>query len=160
MTSDSQLPNFGLQDVHQNQPPPFACFQAKIRQIDELQCLIVISWNQFTIAAMLTGKVNFTEILTKDHESKIPTVWKNEKFTLTQNFFRQINYLVILLVKSLFSRNFCQKSKGIHFCYFHTVHCTLGDSAQLFVKLKYFVKSSFSVSSSWNVGFTKFFSKS
>ena len=37
------------------------------------------------------------------------TVCKNEKFTLTQNFPRQINYLVILLVKSLLSRNFCQK---------------------------------------------------
>ena len=49
------------------------------------------------------------------------TVWKNEKFTLTQNFFRQINYLVILLVKSLFSRNFCQKRVRVNFRNFHTV---------------------------------------
>ena len=37
------------------------------------------------------------------------TVWKNEKFTLTQNFSRQNSYLVILLVKPLLSRNFHQK---------------------------------------------------
>ena len=49
------------------------------------------------------------------------TVWKNEKFTLTQNFSRQINYLVILLVKSLFSRNFCQKRVRVNFCNFNTV---------------------------------------
>ena len=50
------------------------------------------------------------------------TVWKNEKFTLTQKFFRQINYLVILLVKSLFSRNFCEKRVRVNFRNFHTVH--------------------------------------
>ena len=47
--------------------------------------------------------------------------WFDEKFTLTQNFFRQINYLVILLVKSLFSRNFCQKRVTVNFRNFHTV---------------------------------------
>ena len=35
------------------------------------------------------------------------TVWKNEKFSLTEIFFRQINYLVISLVKPLLSQNFC-----------------------------------------------------
>ena len=35
---------------------------------------------------------------------------KNQKFTLTEEIFRQINYLVISLVKTLVSRNFCQKS--------------------------------------------------
>ena len=49
------------------------------------------------------------------------TVWKNEKFTLTEKIFRQINYLVILLVKTLFSRNFCQKSVRVNFCKFHSV---------------------------------------
>ena len=49
------------------------------------------------------------------------TVWKNEKFTLTEIFFRQINYLVILLVKSLFSRNFCQKSVRVNFRSFLSV---------------------------------------
>ena len=28
------------------------------------------------------------------------SVWKNEKFTLTEKIFRQINYLVISLVKN------------------------------------------------------------
>ena len=37
------------------------------------------------------------------------TVWKNEKFSLTEKKFRQINYLVISLVKPLLSRNFFEK---------------------------------------------------
>ena len=37
------------------------------------------------------------------------TVWKNEKFSLTKEIFRQINFLVISLVKTLLSRNICQK---------------------------------------------------
>ena len=49
------------------------------------------------------------------------TVWKNAKFTLTEKIFRQINSLVISLVKSLFSRNFCQKSVRENFRNFHTV---------------------------------------
>jgi len=47
-------------------------------------------------------------------------VWKNEKVTLTQNFSRQINYSVILLVKSLFSRNFCQRRVRVNIRNFHT----------------------------------------
>ena len=46
------------------------------------------------------------------------TVWKNDKFTLTENRFRQIIYLVIFLVKPLLSRNFCQKR-----VIFHNYHC-------------------------------------
>ena len=34
---------------------------------------------------------------------------KNNKFTLTERIFRQINSLETYLVKSLLSRNFCQK---------------------------------------------------
>ena len=52
------------------------------------------------------------------------TVWKNEKFekfTLTDKFFRQINYVVISLVKPLVSRNFCQNYVRVNFCDFHTV---------------------------------------
>ena len=48
-------------------------------------------------------------------------LWKNEKFTLTEKKFRQINYLVTLLVKPLLSRNFCQKWVRVNFCNFHTV---------------------------------------
>ena len=36
------------------------------------------------------------------------TVWKNEKFTLTETVFRQINFLVISLVKMLLSRKWVQ----------------------------------------------------
>ena len=49
------------------------------------------------------------------------TVWKNEKFGLTEKIFRQINSLVICLVKTLLSRNFCQKSVRLNFYNFHTV---------------------------------------
>jgi len=52
-------------------------------------------------------------------------VWKNEKFTLTEIKFRQINYLVNSLVKPLLSRNFCQKSVRENFRYFHTVFTKL-----------------------------------
>ena len=51
-------------------------------------------------------------------------VWKYEKFALTENFFRQINYLVISLVKPLLSRNFCQKCVRVNFRNYPTVpHC-------------------------------------
>ena len=38
-------------------------------------------------------------------------LWKNEKFSLTEKIFRQINFLVICLVKTLLSRNFCQEMR-------------------------------------------------
>ena len=38
------------------------------------------------------------------------TVWKFQKFSLTEKIFREINSLVTYLVKPLLSRNFCQKS--------------------------------------------------
>ena len=50
------------------------------------------------------------------------TVWKNRTFTVTQKNFRQINSLVFSLVKTLLSRNFCQKCVRVNFCNFHTVH--------------------------------------
>ena len=53
--------------------------------------------------------VTFTKFLLKEFESKFPeflhtvthmhTVWKNEKFSLTEKIFRQINSLVTYLVK-------------------------------------------------------------
>ena len=52
---------------------------------------------------------------------KLFTVWKNEKYTVTQKKFRQINSLVFSLVKTLLSRNFCQKSVTVNFRNFHTV---------------------------------------
>ena len=52
------------------------------------------------------------------------TVWKNENFSLTKEKFRQINSLVIYLVKPLLSRNFCQKYVRENFRNFHA-HCAL-----------------------------------
>ena len=43
------------------------------------------------------------------------TVWKNEKFGLTEKIFRQIDSLVISLVKALLSRNFCDKIVAMKF---------------------------------------------
>ena len=47
------------------------------------------------------------------------TVWKNEKFTLTQKISRQINYLVNSLGNALLSRNIFQVR--VNFSFFHTV---------------------------------------
>ena len=38
-------------------------------------------------------------------------VWKNEKFSLTEKIFREINSSISTLIKTLLSRNFCQKSE-------------------------------------------------
>ena len=35
------------------------------------------------------------------------TVWKNEKFTLTEKLFREISSLAIGLVQALLSQHFC-----------------------------------------------------
>ena len=64
--------------------------------------------------------VDFTKFLQKK-KVEYSTLWKNEKFTLNEIFFRQINSLVICLVKPLLSRNFCRKSVRLKFHNFHTV---------------------------------------
>ena len=51
------------------------------------------------------------------------TVWKFQKFSLTEKIFRKINSLVTYLVKPLVSRNFCQKCVTENFRNFHTVSC-------------------------------------
>ena len=60
-----------------------------------------------------TEKVDFTEnsFLSKKAKKEKLTLYsvENEKFGLTKKIFRQINYLVLSLVKTLLSRNFCQK---------------------------------------------------
>ena len=48
---------------------------------------------------------------------------KIEKLTLTEKKIREINYLVISLVKPLFSRNFCQESVKVNFRNFYSVQC-------------------------------------
>ena len=63
--------------------------------------------------------LNFSKLISQ--VSNWYTVWKNEKFSLTKEKFRQINSLVIYLVKPLLSRNFCQKYVRENFRNFHTV---------------------------------------
>ena len=56
---------------------------------------------------------------------RFSTVWKHEKFTLTENIFREIISLVTTSsVKMLLSRTFCQKCVRVNFCNFHTVLST------------------------------------
>ena len=55
------------------------------------------------------------------------TAWKNAKFSLTEMFSREISSLVTLLVKTLISRNFCDKSVRVNFRIFHSVHCAQCD---------------------------------
>ena len=65
-------------------------------------------------------KMIFFREITCTHLSKPHSaVWINEKFSLTKKF-RQINNLVISLVKPLLSRNFCEKIVRENF---HTAHC-------------------------------------
>ena len=61
-------------------------------------------------------------------------IFSNLLIVITKKIFRQINYLVIFLVKTLLSRNFCQKCVRLNRSNFHTV--TLW-----YRSLKKFVKS-------------------
>ena len=65
------------------------------------------------------------------------TVRKNEKI-LTEKKFRQINYLVISLVKPLLSLIFCQNCVRVNFRNFHTVQC---GNCRIFLSLRFYVKS-------------------
>ena len=64
--------------------------------------IVKISWNQYF------SRYNPPRHVSCFHELFV--MWKNEKFSLTKKFFRQINSLVTYLVKPLLSRNFCQKN--------------------------------------------------
>ena len=72
------------------------------------------------------------------------TVWKNEKFSLTEKRFRETSYLVIPLVKTLLSRNFCQKRVRADFCNFHIMNCKCVEIAEILSRTffrKNFVKA-------------------
>ena len=53
----------------------------------------------------------------------IIAVWKNEKFSLNERKFRQINYLVISLVKTVNFTKFLPKSVRVNFRAHWTAHC-------------------------------------
>ena len=63
-------------------------------------------------------------------------MWKNEKFSITEKKFRQINYLVIVnsLVKPLLSRTFCEKSVREFLQFPHCSNCEILYHAIFIVK--------------------------
>ena len=68
----------------------------------------------------------FCFILAISESHHTHSVWKNKKFSLTKKIFRQINSLVISLLKTLLSQIFCQKSVRENFRNFHTVVRVVG----------------------------------
>ena len=98
----------------------------------------IISWNQFSVK-LFSKNVNFTKIMLKSlHWYKnfvtstlsvctyIMPLCGKMKDLLSLDWkrkIRQINYLVILLVQPLLSRNFCKKKSNFHtvLCYYATV---------------------------------------
>ena len=74
--------------------------------------------NPFSNPWMMCG---FFHPSKKEKKTLSSTLWKNEKFSLTKNFFRQINSLVTYLVKPFLSRNFWQKCVRENARNFHTV---------------------------------------
>ena len=90
-----------------------------------------IPWNQFSpkeyILNRFDEKIHVIKYLVLTNGANVHVRTKctfhtveNEKFTLTQKIFRQINSLV----KPLLSRNFCQKCVRENSRNFHTVQCT------------------------------------
>ena len=111
---------------------PFQLYSCQMQGLGRLPTVrklrkftVTLFWQKFRESNVFTkeiARVNLTKYFLVRH-CVHSTVWKNEKFTLTQNFSRQINYLVILLVKPLLSRNFCQKRVSFNFRNFHTTVC-------------------------------------
>ena len=76
-----------------------------------------INYSAISLATKLISR-NFYQKRMRVFFSNFHTsVWKNEKFTLTEKISRQTNYLV----KTLLSRNFGQKSVSVNFRNFQTV---------------------------------------
>ena len=90
--------------------------------------LKITSWNQ-SYTKLFTKEIGFTEIFQKVVIQKFrkirsessTVVWKNEKFSLAENFFREINSYVTSLVELLLSRNFWQKSVKEDYRNFYTM---------------------------------------
>ena len=77
--------------------------------------------------------------MTKCETTNLPTVWKNEKFSLTEKIFRENNSLATSLVKTLLSRIFFQKSVRDNFRNFHNTvwkFSKFGLIAEIFRQIK------------------------
>ena len=92
----------------------------------------------------------FVRVYFSCFQSTLCTVGKNEKCSLTKKIFRQcqINSLVTYLVKSLLSRNFCQKCVRENSRNFHTVlwklrNFTVTIFSQKFRQLNFLLKKIF-----------------
>ena len=67
-------------------------------------------------------KVLIANEMSFPHCAMCTTLWKNQKFTLTEKN-REINYFVIWLENTLVSRDFCQNRVNemrVNFRHFHT----------------------------------------
>ena len=84
------------------------------------------------------------------------TLWKFQEFSLTEKIFREINSLVTSLVKTLVSRNFCQKRVRENSRNFHIVHCTVGKNKKFSLSKKTRSNQFFTSLFSKTVTFTKF----
>ena len=89
----------------------FTLFWQKFRQTD-LLCYYTKEVRKELISRIIFFSVKLDLLL---------TVWKNAKLSLTEKIFREINSLVTSLVKTVLSRNFCQKCMRENFRNFHTV---------------------------------------
>ena len=71
------------------------------------------------------------------------TLWKNENFFFTEKKFRQINSLVIYLVKTLLSRNFWHKCVRVVISTVKCMQCALISTKKYFVKTALYQKLCF-----------------
>ena len=76
-------------------------------------------FRQINSVLFIVENVTFTKFLPKI--SKLLHTVEKSKIYSHQKMFRQINYLVISLVNTLVSRNFCQNRVRVNFRIFHTV---------------------------------------
>ena len=112
--------------IFQSSHHEFMSFELPILDITPSQ-IHCTNWNQLIFSreikkSCLHSRKKFkTRNNSHRYENFSLTLWKLQKFTLAEKKFRQINYLVISLVKPLLSRDFCEKSVRENFCNFHTV---------------------------------------
>ena len=89
--------------------------ETKIHSLKDFSVKSIVTesyFHEFLISTLIVEKSSKHSVI----------VWKNDKFNVTKEKFRQSNWLVFSLVKTLFSRNFCPKNVTVNFRNFHTVN--------------------------------------